>query len=357
VFLSGWDVAIGNCESIHKRDASQIQDTNVKNPNDRPMLLQTGADFQLPDRPAPLKLDLMDHRWPKIIQFTCRVLGDFFLRNHGLLLTAAVAYNMMLSLVPLAVILLVILSRFFDDALLMQTITTEFSLIAPGFVAVLTEFLEGFLSSRQLIGLVGGISLLVFSSLAFRVLEDAIAIIFHRPLPTLKRKFWVSALMPYLFILIIAAGLISITTMNAIIDSQYEKNLTFWGLDTLLRQYLNHGIYVMGLVGLVLLFTLFYKILPMAKVSFRLALAGGLTVTMMWEIVRHLLVVYFTKISMVNVLYGSMATMIIVLLTLEMIALILLLGAQVIANLQRNANEQIPWYDDPDGATTPRAGQ
>ena len=299
----------------------------------------------------------MDHRWPKIIRFASRVLGDFFLRNHGLLLTAAVAYNMMLSLIPLAAILLVILSNFFDDVLLLQTITAEFSLIAPGFVSVLTEFLTGFLRSRQLIGLVGGVSLLVFSSLAFRVLEDAIAIIFHRPLPTLKRKFWVSALLPYVFILIIAAGLISITTMNAIIDSQYEKNLTFWGLNTLLRQYVNHGIYVTGLLGLVMLFTLFYKILPMAKVSFRLALAGGLTATTLWEIVRHLLVYYFTKISMVNILYGSMATMIIVLLTLEMIALILLVGAQVIANLQRNLNEQLSWYDVPDGTTPQDAGQ
>ena len=50
----------------------------------------------------------------------------------------------------------------------------------------------------------GGLVLLFFSSMAFRVLEDAIAIIFHRPLPTLKRKFWVSALIPYLFILIVA---------------------------------------------------------------------------------------------------------------------------------------------------------
>jgi len=311
----------------------------------------------LPDPLARANLNVMDQRLPKIIRFASRVLGDFFLRNHGLLLTAAVAYNMMLSLIPLAAILLVILSRFFDDALLLQTITTEFSLIAPGFVSVLTEFLTGFLRSRQLIGLLGGVSLLVFSSLAFRVLEDAIAIIFHRPLPTLKRKFWVSALLPYLFILIIAAGLISITTINAIIDSHYEKNLTFWGLNALLRQYGNHGIHVTGVLGLVLLFTLFYKILPMAKVSFKLALAGGLTATILWEIVRYLLVYYFSKISMVNVLYGSMATMIIVLLTLEMVALILLVGAQVIANLQRNLNEQLPWHDDPDSVTSRTASE
>ncbi|MEO8614002.1 MAG: YhjD/YihY/BrkB family envelope integrity protein, partial [Luteolibacter sp.] len=77
-------------------------------------------------------------------------------------------------------------------------------------------------------------------------------------------------------------------------------------------------------------------------------LAGGFTATILWELVRHILVYYYTNVSMVNVVYGSMATIIIVLLTLEAIALIILLGAQVIADLQRNANIGIPWHQDPE---------
>ena len=296
----------------------------------------------------------MEKRLPKILRFASRVLRDFFLRNHGLLLTAAVAYNMMLSLIPLSAVLMVIFSHFIDGTLLLETITAEISLIAPGFVPTLTEVLTGFLRTRELIGWVGGISLLLFSSLAFRVMEDAIAIIFHRPIQPLKRKFWVSALMPYLFILIVAGGLIVITAVNAVIDAQDQKNHQFLGIDALLHRHVNHLIYLIGVLGLVLLFTLFYKIMPVAKVSFRRALAGGLTATILWEIVRHLLVSYYTKISVVNVLYGSMATIIIVLLTLEAVALILLLGAQVIADLQRSANAGIPWHEDPDGDAHPQ---
>ena len=51
---------------------------------------------------------------------------------------------------------------------------------------------------------------------------------------------------------------------------------------------------------------------------------------------------------MVNILYGSMATIIIVLLTMEAVALILLLGAQVIADLHRCANAGVPWHEDPE---------
>jgi YihY family inner membrane protein len=285
----------------------------------------------------------MEKRLPKIVRFSSRVLRDFFLRNHGLLLTAAVAQNMMLSLIPLCAVLMVLFSHFFEQKLLLESLTSEVSLIAPGFASTLTEVLLAFLRTRGIVGWVGLLTLLFFSSMAFRVIEDSFAIIFQRPLPTLKRKFWVSALMPYLFILIVAGGLIIVTTANAIVDAQSSQAHYFFGID----RYLGTVIYLVGLLGLVLLFTLFYQIMPVAKISFKLALSGGFTATILWEIVRHVLVYYYTNVSMVNVVYGSMATIIIVLLTLEAIALILLLGAQVIADLQSNLNAGIPWHEDP----------
>jgi YihY family inner membrane protein len=290
----------------------------------------------------------MEKRLPKWLRFANRVLRDFFLRNHGLLLTGAVAYNMMLSLIPLSAVLVVVSSHLFDQETLMKSLTSEVSLIAPGFVPTLSEVLDGFLQNRKVVGWIGLLVLLFFSSMAFRVLEDSIAIIFHRPLPTLKRKFWVSALMPYLFILIVAAGLILVTAANAIIDAQSQIFRALPKIDAILHHHIALIIYLTGVLGLVLLFTLLYKIMPVAKVSFRRALAGGLTAAMLWEITRHLLVAYYTNVSMVNVLYGSMATIIIVLLTLEAVALILLLGAQVIADLQRSANAGIPWHEDPE---------
>lgn len=294
---------------------------------------------------------------PKSLRFASRVLRDFFLRNHGLLLTGAVAYNMMLSLIPLSAVVMVVFSQFFDQKLLMESVTTEVSLIAPGFAPTLTDVLDGFLQNRKVVGWVGLLVLLFFSSMAFRVLEDSIAIIFHRPLPTLKRKFWVSALMPYLFILIVAGGLILVTSANAIIDAQSQLRHSFPKIDEIIHHQIGRIVYVIGLLGLVLLFTMFYKIMPVAKVSFRRALTGGLTATILWEITRHLLVAYYTKVSIVNVVYGSMATIIIVLLTLEAVALILLLGAQVIADLQRNANAGIPWHEDPEETTvSPNTG-
>jgi uncharacterized BrkB/YihY/UPF0761 family membrane protein len=61
---------------------------------------------------------------------------------------------------------------------------------------------------------------------------------------------------------------------------------------------------------------------------------GGLVAAILWEIVRNFLVWWFSNVSLVNVVYGSLATVVIALLTLETAAIILLLGAQVIAELE-----------------------
>ena len=131
------------------------------------------------------------------------------------------------------------------------------------------------------------------------------------------------------------------------IDARSLKNAIIPSLDLLLHQHLSKIIYATGVLGLVVLFTLFYKIMPIANVSLKRALIAGVTVTILWEIIRHLLVSYYTNFSAVNVIYGSMATIIIMLLIMEAIAMILLLGAQIIADLQRNADDGLAWHEDP----------
>lgn len=282
----------------------------------------------------------------RTIYFAGRVLRDFFFRNNGLLLTGAVAYNAMLSLVPLAAVLVVFFSQFFKEELLMDAITTEVALISPRATPMVVGVLQTFLESRQLAGWIGVGVLLFFSSLAFRVLENAFAIIFHRKIPSVKRRFWISALLPYMFIGLVAAGLIIITAFTALIESTAGRSIGFGGMDIGLSWLAGVGLYIAGFAGLVLLFTTLYKIMPVTKISFRLALCGGITAAVMWEILRSGLVGYFTHLSLVNAVYGSMATTIILLLTMEAAALIVLLGAQVIAELQRSIQRGTPWHED-----------
>ncbi len=274
------------------------------------------------------------------------MLGNFFFRNNGLLLTSAVAYNAMLSLVPLAAVLVVIFSQFFEEDLLMEALTTEVSLISPRATPMLVDVLATFMETRKLVGWVGLGTLLFFSSMAFRVLENAFAIIFHRKVPSVKRRFWISALLPYLFIGLVAAGLIVITAITALVESTDGRSYSIGRVDIGLHWLAGGGVHIAGFVGLVLLFTTLYKVMPVMKIPWKLALSGGVTAALMWELLRVALVSYFTHLSLVNAVYGSMATTIILLLTMEAAAFIVLLGAQVIAELHRGIENDMPWWHD-----------
>ena len=57
------------------------------------------------------------------------------------------------------------------------------------------------------------------------------------------------------------------------------------------------------------------------------------------ETTRRAMVWYYSTLSMVNLIYGSFATSIVARLIAEAVTLILLLGAQVIAELESKTNE------------------
>ncbi|MGB6219735.1 YihY/virulence factor BrkB family protein [Haloferula sp.] len=285
---------------------------------------------------------------PPFVRFAFRVLRDFFFRNNGLLLAGAVAYNALLSLIPLSAVLVVGFSNFVDEKLLLEALKTEVALIAPGAAPMVTELLQDFMESRQLAGWIGVVILLFFSSVAFRVLENAMAIIFHRPALVKKRKFWVSALLPYFFIGLVALGLVVLTILTALVEAAQARTYEVGGVDFTFQETAAIAMRVGGWLCLVLLFTTLYKIMPATRISFRLALAGGITAAAMWEGLRYLLTGYFMHLSFVNAVYGSMATTIIVLLTMEAAAVIVLLGAQVIADLQQSIQTKTPWYEDPE---------
>jgi uncharacterized membrane protein len=69
--------------------------------------------------------------------------------------------------------------------------------------------------------------------------------------------------------------------------------------------------------------------------AMRHALIGAVTAAVLWELTRHLLVWYFARLAQLTIVYGSLPTAIVVLLTLEILATLLLFGAQVISEYER----------------------
>jgi YihY family inner membrane protein len=104
-----------------------------------------------------------------------------------------------------------------------------------------------------------------------------------------------------------------------------------WSLDASSRLLL----YLVGMAAEILLLSSIYYFLPVGRLPVRHALIGGATAGVLWEVIRHGLVWYFSTLSQVSVVYGSLTTAIVVLLSLEIAATLLLLGAQVIAEYEQ----------------------
>ena len=177
--------------------------------------------------------------------------------------------------------------------------------------------------------------MLFFSSLAFSVLESAISVIFLHRLQVKKRHFLVSAALPFAYIAFIALALFAGTFVMANLLAIGQESLMVFGYEWSLSSLSRVTLYVIGVSVEILLLSSIYYFMPVGRISIRHALIGGTTAGLLWEIIRHALVWYFTTLSQVNVVYGSLTTAIVVLLSFEIAATLLLVGAQVIAEYER----------------------
>ncbi len=223
--------------------------------------------------------------------FSRQVLRDFH-RNQGLLLAGAVAYYTLLSIVPMLALILVGLSHFMPQ------------------------------------------------EMAFSVLESTMAVIFSHRQQTLRRPFFISAIIPYVYILLLAAGFLLVTLIAGVLDALESRALVLFGYDISLRGYTRSLFYLVGMLGMVLMLTSLYLVMPVGHISTRHALSGAVTAALLWEGIRRILVWYYSKLSLVNVIYGSLATTVVALLSIEVAVIILLLGAQVIAEFDRRDTGQ-----------------
>ena len=266
--------------------------------------------------------------------FTRRVLKGFQ-ANQGLLLAGAVAYYALLSVVPLLILTVIALTRVLDSQELLETLGRYLEWLMPGQSQAIVGELANFVVHQEVIGWVLLVTMLFFSSLAFTVLEKAMAVIFLHRFAIKRRRFVVSALLPYCYILSLGFGLLVVTLVAGSIQALGQNNVHFLGYEWSLEGVSGVLLYLLGLVGEIFLLTSVYMVMPVGKLSWRHALIGGVTAALLWEVTRHVLVWYFATLSTVNVVYGSLTTAIVVLLSFEIAATLLLLGAQVISEYER----------------------
>jgi YihY family inner membrane protein len=252
-----------------------------------------------------------------------------------MLLAGAIAFYTLLSLLPILLILTVTLSQFIAPEVLTDTSRTFLSFLIP------EERTEMFLKeayqishSRNLTSFLSLVTLLFFSSMVFRVLQRAIFTFFGKPSEH-RRNRSTRMMLPYLLVVLLVAGFSLSVVLNSLVhslkvpDSPYLQEL----VASLPQQtYLTQTLLFLSEVALL---TLIYKILAPVKIDTRNAIIASLGVTLLWSIIQGMLGWYYSAISQLSVLFGTFSTLVVILLTLEIAAIILLLGTQFIVDMER----------------------
>ena len=262
-----------------------------------------------------------------------------FRANQGFLLAGAVAYYALLSIVPLVMLSVIGLSHFVDPTVLRQTLTRYLEWLLPGQSRAIVDELATIVAHREVMRWVSLATMLFFSSLAFTVLENAMSVIFHHRVTIRRRHFLISAVIPYCYILSLGLGLLIITFVAGSFQAIGQEHVELFGREWSLAGVSGALLYLLGVAGEILLLTSLYLVLPVGPLSLLHGLVGAIIATALWEPTRHVLVWYFATLSQVGSLYGSLATAIVVLLSLEIGATLLLLGAQFIAEYERIGSE------------------
>jgi YihY family inner membrane protein len=268
------------------------------------------------------------------LAFTLQTIKGFR-ANQGLLLAGAVAYYALLSIVPFLMLAVVVLSHFIETSELLVTLRRYLALLVPGQSGPIVDEVSHFLENRDLITWVLGATMLFFSSLAFTVLENAMSVIFVHRVAIRRRHFLVSAFLPYCYIVALGIGVMLVTLVAGALQVMGQESVNLFGHSWSLHGVSGALLYLMGLAGEILVLTSIYLVMPVGRLSLSHALVGGVTAALLWEIARHVLVWYFSTLSQVNLVYGSMATAIVIMFSLEIGATLLLFGAQVIAEYER----------------------
>jgi YihY family inner membrane protein len=274
----------------------------------------------------------------RFFRFLVRVLRGFK-RNQGLLLSGAIAYYTLLSIVPMSILALIVLSHFIGEELLFQTLSTYLQMIIPGYAATLTEEGKVFLKHGKVVGIIGFPVMLFFSSIAFTAVESAMSVIFFHRAGIHRRRFLISFIIPYGYIFLMGLAILLVSFMVGVIETVENRQWIIFGWSLDLGGSSRIALYILGLMGEGLMLTSIYLVMPVVRTTFRHALIGGITATFLWEIIRRVLVWYYLSLSMVNLIYGSFVTAVVALLSIEAVAIILLLGAQVIAELESKSGE------------------
>ena len=259
-----------------------------------------------------------------------------FFRNDDWNQAAAIAFYGIVSLIPLLILTLWVGGLIFgSNPQLQADIISRIKNINPSFPDYLLRQISQIVHNKAILGWVGLITLLWASSLIFDSIQSAFKSIFRvrKGRSFLASKGLALAMIPLWW----SVGLTSIATaylLRLIKNNPFIADLGWVpgaGIGLTFVQSFFWG-YALPFLLMTSFVTVLYKIIPIGRVSWGDALAGGILFSGLMEIAKHAFAWYIDTFTRYGVIYGSLHTIVILVVWVYYVALILLLCAELLSS-------------------------
>lgn len=244
---------------------------------------------------------------------------------------AALAYYAVFSIFPLSLLIVSGLGFFLPDAVFETTLTTLISFF-PRLAQLLTAQVERIQAARNAFGVIGLVGLLYGASGYFSNLSAVIHQVFDAGL---SRPFWLNRGLGMLLVTLVAGLLLVAVFLTFLIGSLVRLPIVPAIIADLLGTRTSSMIvFVAGGLGILLLF----RFMPSRRPPWRLALAGAL-LTMVAVTVLSMGFNWYlnSPLARFNVIYGSIGTVMALILFLNLANLVIVHGALFTALLSQSA--------------------
>lgn len=257
-----------------------------------------------------------------------------YFRNGALNQAAAIALYALLSIIPLFVLSMLAAGRFLGAyANLQAEIISTIKGFHPYFNGDLLNQLGQIETKSQVLGWIGVVTLVWFSSLIFSAMETALNVTFraesHRNV--LVSKLLALSMIPMGWIV----GLTSVvlTYIATLLSSQVsfvEGHL----LD--LHQFTRFVLqYLVPFLVSVLFVAVVFLVIPSKRIQVRTAIAGSCLFAILVELVKHVFTWYVANHTRYNAIFGSLETVVILVIWVYYMALIFLFCAELMSSYER----------------------
>ncbi len=263
-----------------------------------------------------------------VLQATIRRFSD----QEGMHLAAGIAYYALLSIFPLALLIVSIFSFFVDADEVVNWVIERFGEETPVSLEFLKGTIERAIAIRGFTGLVGILGTVLSSTLVFAAVMRSVNRAWGL-LGTGTRSFWRRKLWEFTFLAALAC-LFLLSFAAASVFEVLRDGLDGSGLWLATGNFLWTFIFnVVTVGGIAIILLLLYKYVPTTKVRWREALLPALLVAVAFKITNILLSWYVSSLGYYNAVYGSLASIVVLMLWIYVIANILIIGAALSAVL------------------------